>query len=450
MRGPRQVGVGAALLGVALMTGLGLRLAPILAADFPLKDGGLFVTMAHDIRNAGFALPEFSTFNAGNVPFAYPPLGIYILALIPGDPIATERWLPLVWSLLAIPGIYLLARELTDEWRAGITALIFAAMPVTWAIEGGGVTRALALTMLLLALWRTAVLVRLPGARNAAVTGVLAGAAILVHPAVGFSGLASGALLLALTPSRRGLGYMGMAGMVAAAVIAPWLATVVIRYGPGAILAAGGSHHLDETLGRLLTVGPSAIGALDFVLPLALLGLVMVVHRREWLLPAWIALLVVVPGGEGRYAALAWAMLAAVGALSIADAARSVGALRLAAGIGFAWLFAASLLAGYRLFYAIPANIRTAIVQAGVETTPGTRFAIVTDETRLHAPLLDWFPTLSGRISVATYMGLEWTTVERWDATVALDDRIQRGQIPASADFIFRVARGSASWSSAR
>ena len=450
MRGPRQVGVGAALLGVALMTGLGLRLAPILAADFPLKDGGLFVTMAHDIRNAGFALPEFSTFNAGNVPFAYPPLGIYILALIPGDPIATERWLPLVWSLLAIPGIYLLARELTDEWRAGITALIFAAMPVTWAIEGGGVTRALALTMLLLALWRTAVLVRLPGAKNAAVTGVLAGAAILVHPAVGFSGLASGALLLALTPSRRGLGYMGMAGMVAAAVIAPWLATVVIRYGPGAILAAGGSHHLDETLGRLLTVGPSAIGALDFVLPLALLGLVMVVHRREWLLPAWIALLVVVPGGEGRYAALAWAMLAAVGALSIADAARSVGALRLAAGIGFAWLFAASLLAGYRLFYAIPANIRAAIVQAGVETTPGTRFAIVTDETRLDAPLLDWFPTLSGRISVATYMGLEWTTVERWDATVALDDRIQRGQIPASAGFIFRVARGSPSWSSAR
>ena len=40
----RQVGIGAALLGIALLTGLGLRLAPILAADFPLRDGGLFVT----------------------------------------------------------------------------------------------------------------------------------------------------------------------------------------------------------------------------------------------------------------------------------------------------------------------------------------------------------------------------------------------------------------------
>ena len=130
--------MGAALIGVALLAGLGLRIGPILAADFPLRDGGLFVTMAHDIRNAGFGLPTFSSFNMGDVPFAYPPLGIYILALIPGDPIATERWLPLVWSMLAIPAGYLLARELTDERRAGLTALIFAALPCTWAIEGAG------------------------------------------------------------------------------------------------------------------------------------------------------------------------------------------------------------------------------------------------------------------------------------------------------------------------
>jgi hypothetical protein len=448
--GQRRVGIGAAFLGVALITGLGLRLAPILAADFPLKDGGLFVTMAHDIRNAGFGLPEFSTFNAGNVPFAYPPLGLYILALIPGDPIATERWLPLVWSLLAIPGIYLLAREITDEWHAGMTALIFAAMPVTWAIEGGGVTRALALVLLLLALWRMAVLVRVPGMKNAALAGVLAGTAILAHPAVGFSGLASGALLLAFKPSRRGLAFGAMAGLVAAAVISPWLIMVVIRYGPEALFAAGGSHHLDETLGRLLTVGPSAIGTLDFVLPLALFGLVMVLHRREWLWPTWIALLVVIPGGEGRYAAIPWAMLAAAGALSIADAARSAGALRLAAGIGFAWLFVASLLAGYQQFPAIPAGIRQAIVQAGADTTPQTRFAIVTDDARLEAPLLDWFPTLSRRISVATYMGLEWTSVEQWDSTVALDDRIQQGEIPPGVDLVFQVDRGSASRTSAR
>jgi 4-amino-4-deoxy-L-arabinose transferase-like glycosyltransferase len=449
-RGPRTVDIGVALLGVALITGLGLRLAPILASDFPLRDGGLFVTMAHDIRNAGFGLQEFSTFNDGNVPFAYPPLGLYVLSLIPGDPILTERWLPLVWSMLAIPASYLLAREITDSRRAGIAALIFAAMPVTWAIEGGGVTRALALALLLLALWRLAVLVRAPGVRNAVVAGALAGMAMLAHPAVGPSGLASAALLLAFTPSRRGLAFAGIAGIIAAAVIAPWVAMVVVRYGPGAILAGATAHHTEETLGRLLVVGPSWIGTLDFVLPLALLGLAVVVHRRQWLLPAWLVVLLLIPGGEGRYAAIVWAMLAAAGAVTVAESVRSAGALKLTAGIGFTWLFVASLLAGYQVFYAIPHDIREAIVSAGSHTPPGARFAVFTDEPRLEAMLLDWFPTLSGRISVGTYQGLEWTSVEQSDATLAVNDQIQAGHIPASADFIFRVSRGSASWESAR
>lgn len=442
--------VGVALLGIAVVTGLGLRLGPILASDFPLRDGGLFVTMAHDIRNAGFGLPEFSTFNTGNVPFAYPPLGLYILSLIPGDPIVTERWLPLVWSMLAIPASYLLAREITDSRRAGIAALIFAAMPVTWVIEGAGVTRALALVLLLLALWRVAVLVRSPGAWNAVLAGALAGMAMLAHPAVGPSGLVSAALILAFAPSRRGLAFTCMAGIIAAVVLAPWLAMVIIRYGPGAILAGASAHHTEETLGRFLIVGPSWIGTLDFVLPLALLGLAMAAHRRQWRLPAWLVLLLIVPGGEGREAAIVWAMLAAAGTVTVAEAVRSAGALKLTAGIGFAWLFVASLLAGYHQFYAIPRDIREAIVSAGSQTPAGARFAVFTDDPGLEAMLLDWFPTLSGRISVGTYQGLEWTSVARSDATQTINDQIQAGQIPASADFVFRVVRGSASWESAR
>lgn len=435
---------------MALITGLGLRLAPILASDFPLRDGGLFVTMAHDIRHASFGVPLFSTFNTGEVPFAYPPLGIYILALIPGDPIFTERWLPLLWSLLAIPAAYLLAREITDEWRAGLAALIFAAMPVTWAIEGGGVTRALALVLLLLALWRVAILLRLPGLRNAALAGALAGLAILTHPAVGPSGLASGAVLFAFTATRRGAAFLSVAAAVGALISAPWLAVVIGRYGLDVILAGGSAHHAEETLGRLLTTGPSWIGALDFVLPLALLGLALVLHRRQWLLPAWLLLLLVVPGGEGRYAAIVWAMLAATGAAIIAEAVRSVGALRVAAAIGFAWLLVASVLAGYVQFHAIPISIRAEMVSAGRETFPGARFAVITDDPTLEAMMLDWFPTLSGRISVGTYQGLEWTSVARSDATVVLNDQIQRDEIPASADFVFRVSHGSASWEPAR
>jgi 4-amino-4-deoxy-L-arabinose transferase-like glycosyltransferase len=449
-RAAKQVSVGPALLGLALVIGLALRLAPILLADFPLSDGGLFVTMANDIRHAAFGLPQFSSYNMGDVPFAYPPLGLYILALIPGDPITTERWLPVVWSMLAIPASYLLARELTDERRAGLTALIFAAMPVTWAIEGGGVTRALALTLLLLALWRVAVLLRRPGVRNAAFVGLLAGVALLTHPAVGPAGLASAAVLFLFVPSRRGFAALAWAGVLTVLIALPWLALVLVRYGSVAILAGATAHHSDETLGRLLTIGPSWIGALDFVLPTALLGLVTVIHRRQWLLPAWLLLLIVVPGGEGRYAAVVWAMLAATGALTIADALAPAGGLKLAAGVGLTWLFLAALLTGYQRFDAIPATARAAMVEAGSRVPPGARFAVETDDASLEQALLDWFPTLSNRISLGTFLGLEWTTPERWDAAVALHHRIQEGEIPPDADYVFRFDRGSATWAPAR
>lgn len=440
----RELPVGQALLGLALTVGLLLRLAPMLLSDFPLEDGGLFATMANDIRNSQFALPMFSTYNAGDVPFAYPPLGLYILAVVPGDPISTERWLPLVWSMLAIVSAYLLARELTDERHAGIAALLFATMPVTWAIEGGGVTRALALALLLAALWRVARTLRVRTMRNAALAGALAGLAMLAHPQVGPTGLASVAVLLAFRPSRRGAIALAEASVVAIAVMAPWLALVVQRYGVGALQAAATTHHTEEALGRLLTIGPSWAGALDFVLPLAVLGIIVALHHRQWLLPAWLAIAILVPGGEGRYAAFIWAMLAGVGILTVATSLHAIGADRLGARIALAALFMAGLLTGYQRFESLPSGIRSAMVEAGFTSPAGTRFAVVIDDPGLVQPVLDWFSTLSGRVSVGTFMGLEWTSVAKWDATVELHRAIQRGEIPPGVDALFVVADRSA------
>lgn len=440
----KQITAGPALLGLALTLGLVLRLAPMLLTDFPLGDGGLFATMANDIRNSHFALPLFSSFNAGDVPFAYPPIGLYILAAIPGDPISTERWLPLAWSLMAIAFAYLLARELTGERSAGIAALVFAAMPATWAIEGGGVTRALALALMLAALWRVARTLHVPTIENAGLAGVLAGLAMLAHPGVGPTGLTSAVVLLLFLRSRRGAIALSEASAVAIAVMAPWLAVVVQRYGIGALKAASMTHHTEEALGRLLTVGPSWGGALDFVLPLTVLGTIVAVHRRQWLLPLWLAIVILVPGGEGRYATFVWAMLAAVGTQTVATALREIGADRLAARVALAALFMASLLAGYQRFDALPSGIRKAMLEAGSTSPPGTRFAVVIDDPGLAQPVLDWFPTLSGRISVGTFMGLEWTSVAKWDETVGLNRAIQRGIIPPDVDALFVVQDHSA------
>jgi hypothetical protein len=212
---------------------------------------------------------------------------------------------------------------------------------------------------------------------------------------------------------------------------------VLVRYGPDALLTAAGAHDTAPALARLLIFGPTWLGVLDYVVPFAVLGLALSVHRRAWFAPAWLALLLVVPGGEGRYAALAWAMLASAGMMAAFESVRAIGAQRAAVTIGLAFLFLASLVAGYRRFDAIPAGVRQAVIEAGGASEPGTRFAVVADDPADSQPLLDWFPTLSGRISVGTYQGLEFTTYERWMDAVDADAAIQDGQIPPDADLVF-------------
>jgi hypothetical protein len=428
------------LLGAALIIGLTLRLAPILITDFPLRDGGLFVTMARDLQASGFVPPLFSSFNAGNIPFAYPPLGILALAAVPVDPIETARWLPLAWSMLAVLGAWLLGREMSDELTGAVAALLFALMPVTWAIEGGGVARAPGLALLLLAVWRVAVLLRNRSAYDAVLAGLLAGLALLSHPQVGPTGLASALLLLGFRPSWRGGLLLVGAGVVALLAAAPWLVAVLYHYGPQPLLTAMGAHDTAPALARLLVFGPTWLGAFDFVVPFAVLGAALALHRRQWFPLAWLVLLLIVPGGEGRYAALAWAMLAAIGMVTAFEGVRAAGAQRAAIGIGLAFAFVIALVAGYRRFDAIPAGTRAAIMAAGDSVPPGTRFAVQSLDPSDSQPLLDWFPTLSGRISLGTYQGLEFTTPERWQYAVDIDSAVQHGEVPTQADYVFREA----------
>lgn len=436
----------AAGLVPALLLGLVARLGPILIADFPLGDGALFAAMAADIRAAGFGLPEVASYNAADIPFVYPPLGLYALAAVPGDPIGTERWLPLAWSLLAIVGAWLLARELFDDLFAGVAAVAFAAMPLAWAIEGGGVTRALGLALLLLALWRVAVLAQEPGVRNALLAGALAGAALLSHPAAGPTGVASAALILAWRPSRAGLAWGLAAAGAAALVVAPWLWLVASRHGLELLVSGYTSHAEESQLVRIFVYGPSWLAPLDLLLAPALIGAVACVRDRRWLLPIWLAVLLVVPGGGGRYATVVWAMLAAAGVVAVLPALRSAGILRAATAAGFVALLLASLAAGYQRFHAIPADARRAMADVRDRAPADAQFAVVTDAEG-EDPIVEWFPYLADRHSLGTYMGAEWAGADAWRAALDRYAAIRDGVPPADADHLFLVSEGRATWS---
>ena len=66
------------ILLTALIFGGWLRLGPVLAAGFPINDGGMFAVMVDDLRVSQYALPVYTSYNLSNIPYAYPPLGFYL------------------------------------------------------------------------------------------------------------------------------------------------------------------------------------------------------------------------------------------------------------------------------------------------------------------------------------------------------------------------------------
>lgn len=410
--------------GVLFVGALGLilpvRMAPILASDFPLGDGGLFTVMARDLQSTGLALPAFTSYNDGTIPFVYPPLGVYLLALIPADPIQTERWLPLVYSLLTVAAAALLARELVGGRVAAVAVLAFAAMPITWAIEGGGVTRGLAFALLLLALWRVAVLLRSPSIVNVVLAGISAGLALLSHPSVGPPGAASAMVFLVARYSSRGAIGLAAAGIIAAVVASPWLVVVLSQHGPEPFLLGVGAHAQAPAIVRLLAFGPSGLGSLDPILPAALIGGAIAIGQRTWLIPAWLVVLFLVPGGDGRYAALAWAILASFAALIIFDALLPLGAHRLAAVATLGLLFVACLISSYQSFRPVASDVREAMIADAQKAPPGATFSLI--PTGPDDPALEWFPALTGRSNATTYFGYEWT--DTWDDRVRLYNQV--------------------------
>ena len=144
---------------VIILIGFILRMTVIGKSAYPINDGGLFYRMIIDLQQNNYHIPQFTTYNQGNIPFAYPPLPFYVVGLINTwlkiDLFTLFRFLPLAFNLLAIPLVYLLVRKLVDgnEEVALLSTAFWVMLPPSfeWLIMGGGVTRSIAFTFSILA-----------------------------------------------------------------------------------------------------------------------------------------------------------------------------------------------------------------------------------------------------------------------------------------------------------
>ncbi len=347
--------LGMYLLPAALLGAVGFRLYLLVANDFPVNDGALFLEFVRASAASFPGLPTEVRYNGLVLPFAYPPLAFWVGALLTKvgfDSLGVVRTMPI---LMNIGYVLLFALLLLKSGRSRLfTALAILLLAVNlrsfeWLLMGGGLTRSLGSVFLML----TLLAVRVSDDARAVVLGparlVLAGmsvaGAILAHLEWGILAAASVVLSRALgSPSIKELVRSCLiAGSSALLLVLPWLFFVLGTQGLEPFLAASSSSgwQVGFVKGRMLGTALLAVASN----PLTIFGGIVLLLRKQWFWVGFILLCVVLtPRHAQTPAMLAIAVFGAQGIITAFEiGARFVGSRAVVRGSAAVLVAAAGL-----------------------------------------------------------------------------------------------------------
>ena len=448
--GPNATGGGrtrvlAPLMDIVAVTIAGalVRLGALLTTGFVLHDGGMFVVMIRDIRAAGMGLPPTTSYNGGGLPFDYPPLALWLAALVPADPLTIVRYAGPVAAVFTVPMVYLIALELLPgRPYAYVSALLYALVPRGWDIlvAGGGLTRATGLLLAMVGVWMALRMYRTRRTRYTVGAAIFGGLAASTHPeAAVFFGLALGLLAVVRVRDRQML--QATLGVVAGfgLVLAPWLLILTSR-----------GHLLDLTQAGSQGVNPLGSIAAMFmwqfadevyapaVLALGLVGALALVQRRSFTIVLWLGLEaglalrgaptyatipLVLAGSVGLYDAIGQGILK----IPKPDVFAS-NAVRLVLLAVLSW----SVFNDVGLvsqndppFDSLSAGGVSTMTWLKTNTPAEARIAVVSGASWPNDVYGEWLPALSGRVSVATVQGREWLDRSVWGQSLQTYSELQ-------------------------
>jgi hypothetical protein len=430
---------------LAVFVGTFMRFNPTLLAGFAINDGGMFAVMVEDLKTNHYWLPAFTTYNHMNIPFAYPPLGFYFGGLASDlfglSAVQAVRWIPALFASLSIPAFYLLSlRLLKDKYYAALSTFFFALMPraLWWFVMGGGLTRSLGQFFMLLTL---ATIVRLYNESHPVdvfFAGFFGALAVMSHPEAAVHTFFS-AVFLWIMLSRRFVTFLkaALVGLIVLVFTAPWWATVVQYHGIEPFINGAATGQKFVAVFHLLFFVFTEEPYATVIAILGLLGIGYQLLRRDYLLPLWMAMPFFVEGrSAAEPAAIPLAMLAAIGLVNVAFA--GLGVLDMTkASTGakqpaerqmkwsdqisareiyvFIYLFLYLMFSTHQFglqlsMAALPLADREAMNWIQNNTREDSRFLVLTGTSSVACDaVLEWFPALTGRQSLYTIQGTEWT-----------------------------------------
>jgi hypothetical protein len=438
------------MLFLAVLLGSFMRFNPTALAGFPINDGGMFAVMVDDLKASRYLLPAFTTYNHLNIPYAYPPLGFY-LGRIAADlfglsAVQVLRWLPAFFASLSIPAFYLLAlRLLKNKYYAAVSTLFFALMPraLSWFVMGGGLTRSPGQFFMLLTLATVVRLYEENRRVDVLLAGLFGGLAVLSHPEAAVHTFVSAIFLwLILSRKRLALIHSVAVGVIVFIVTAPWWITVISYHGVEPLLNGAQTGQKALAVFHLLFFVFTEEIYATIIAVLGLIGIARCLVRRDYLLPLWMAIPFFVEGRSAAGpAAIPLAMLAAIGLIDVLFA----GLQRLGGTATdqpeqvspvernvFIYVLVYLLFSTYQFGSQLSAATlyppdQEAMTWLRGNTPEEARFLVLTGTTSVSCDsVLEWFPALTGRQSIYTVQGTEWTEGQNFNSYVLSTYPVQK------------------------
>ena len=447
------------LLAMAVFLGIVVRAMFVLASDFPLGDGGLFYQMVRDLQHAGYALPSTTAYNDAGIPYAYPPLAMYAAGLLdsltPLSLFDVFRVLPLLGSALTILAVVALARDLLSSRMAVAAAVFcFAMVPrsFTWLIMGGGLTRSFGMAFAILTIHAAFLLYTRRERRFAVSATLFASLALLSHIEMTWFAAFSSAIFF-LAYGRHRTGVIASIGVCAgvAALTSPWWATVMAYHGIEPFIAAMNARDVSSTNPLIMFIDFKFTSEMLFPVSaaLGLLGSILCVAERRFVLPGWLLATALLDARAfGTVGSVPLALLAAVAFTDIVWPIvtratplrlRSLaGTLEVRSVLPPATVFPAVVIGSLMLYTLLTAMVstprtltgmsvdeRAAMSWSAANTPAGSRFLVVTADQWALDRTSEWLPALTGRVSVTTPQGYEWTRDRGFGERLAAYNELQ-------------------------
>ena len=181
------------------LVGLLVRIFPLIMMEFPTEvpynGGGLYYHFSETILENNFAYPRIIPYYTDNgIPFAYPPLLFYLIAIVAKfTPLSTfilHIYLPTFISVITVVAFYFLAKEIFQERKLILfSTLVYAMLPVAFSelIPGEGLCESFGVSIFIIGMIFMHKMFSVDSLKYILITGFLFGIAVLGSPGGGYA-----------------------------------------------------------------------------------------------------------------------------------------------------------------------------------------------------------------------------------------------------------------------